>query len=105
MNDPKRHIPMPARVLLAVLAIGAVLALAGRSLAPQVPTATWLLWCAVVGCALAVVAVVGLVASLQLRQAVLRRGGTDVQWLAFSSEPEGLVWLRRAHRARNSHGE
>jgi len=105
MNDSKRQIHMPARVLLAVLAIGAVLALAGRSLAPQVPAATWLMWCAVLGCALAMVLVVGLVASLQLRQAVLRRGGTDVQWLAFSSEPEGLVWLRRAHHARTGHGE
>lgn len=86
------------RVLLAVLCMGALLFIAGRELAPRMPAATWLLWCVAAGAGLVAALLVGLVVSLQIRQLVLRRGGTDVQWLAFSSEPEGLVSLRRQTR-------
>ena len=87
------------RVLAAVLAIGLVFGIAGRSLAPSMPTTTWLLWCAGAACALLIAAIGGLMISLNLRQFVLRKGGTDVQWLAFSSDPEGLVSLRKSSRS------
>lgn len=35
-----------AKVLVAAFVVGAVLALAGRSIAPDVPLAAWVFWCA-----------------------------------------------------------
>lgn len=103
MKTTMRREATVMRVLVAVLCIGALLFIAGRDLAPGMSAATWLLWCVAAGAALAAALLVGLVVSLQIRQLVLRRGGTDVQWLAFSSDPEGLVSLRRPARSA-THG-
>jgi len=98
MGSSKANIGTAIRSLLAAAAIGTILGVAGASLAPNVPTATWLLWCAATLCGLAAVLVAAVVLGLHLRQFVLRKGGTDTQWLAFSAEPDGLVALRKPVR-------
>lgn len=103
MQNSNERVATSWRVLLAALAIGGVLAVAGRSLAPHTPTGTWLFWCAIAGGALVVAVAACLVIGLQVRQAVLRKGGTDAQWFAFSSEPEGLVSLRGQAWANPKH--
>lgn len=99
MRVLKARVSLAARGLLAVLAIGAILGVAGRSLAPSVPMSTWLLWCAVGLGALAAIVVALLVVSLQFRQWALRAGGTDAQWFWFTSEPRGLLALREQQRS------
>jgi len=103
METSREWAKASTRVLLAVLAIGGILSVAGRSLAPNTPTATWLFWCAMVGGALAVAVVACLVVGLHARQAMLRKGGTDAQWFAFTSEPEGLVTLRGPSWSNSGH--
>ena len=84
-----------AKVGLAVLLIGSIFAIAGRSMFPAVPLAAVLAYAA--GAMLALVALVSIVFFLgaSLNQVVVRAGGTDTQWLWFKSEPPGLVNLRR----------
>lgn len=90
---------LATRVILAVLGLGAVLGVAGRNLAPDVATTTWLFWCALGLGGLVLTLTVGVVITLQINQWVLRNGGTDVQWLAFPSDPKGLVALRQKPQA------
>jgi hypothetical protein len=44
--------------------------------------------------------VVAAIAWLALGQFILRKGGTDVQWLWFPGDPPGLEDLRRQARDR-----
>ena len=88
-----------AKVLLAAVLIGAVLVVAARSLVPSMPFATLLFWCAVVAGAFLLVSILWAFLTLQLGQWALRRGGTDVQWFWFKSEPKGLVALREQQRS------
>ena len=98
MGSSKANVGTAIRSLLAAAGIGTILGVVGASLAPNVPTASWLLWCAVALSGLVAVLVIAVVIGLHLRQFVLRQGGTDAQWFAFSSEPDGLVALRKHMR-------
>jgi hypothetical protein len=80
---------LAAAVLLMVLA-----GVAGSQLAPKVPLYRVLFYSFLGAAALLLIVVVATVASLTLRQFILRKGGTDTQWFWFSSEPPGLVNLR-----------
>ncbi|WP_280151129.1 hypothetical protein [Piscinibacter sp. XHJ-5] len=89
-----------AAALLAVLA-----AVAAAELAPAVPLATVLLSAlggAMVLLALLCIAVIVMGSRLQ---AILRRGGSDTQWLWFGAEPPGLARLRDRSKARRRDGQ
>jgi hypothetical protein len=87
------------RGFIAALLLAGIAALAGHNLFPDLPT--WKVTLYVLGGSAAAFAVVltATVASLQFRQFVIRKGGTDTQWFWFSSEPGGLVKLREEARA------
>lgn len=81
----------------------------GNSLVPDMPVATVVLHAFGGALIFFVIGLAATVASLQLRQLVLRTGGTDTQWFWFASEPTGLVRLRDEARIRapdhGTHGE
>ena len=89
--------PTILRGLAAAVLLAGLAAIVGQSIVPDVSTTTVVLY-GLGGAAIAFAVVLAAsVASLQFRQAVLRRGGTDPQW--FGHEPEGLVRQREAMRA------
>jgi hypothetical protein len=83
------------KVLISVVVLCGLFAVVGRDLAPGIPTATWLLYCALAALSLLGALIVFATAALTFRQFILRNGATDVQWFWFSSEPKGLVKLRQ----------
>ena len=86
------------KLLLAVAAIVALVALPLRALLPGISLGH-LVFYGVAGLAgVLVLLVVGAVCSLQFSQLILRMGGTDTQWFWFSAEPPGLVALRAGKR-------
>lgn len=79
--NARRTVRTAAKALVAAVVIAAVLALAGRHLAPRVASATWVLWCALGLLAFVVVAFFWALLDLQARHWALRRGGTEIeQW-------------------------
>lgn len=89
------HLLVSGKCLLAAVAVIALVAFPARELMPSLSlgavlwrVATWLL----LGMALLTLLAIG---SLQFSQFILRKGGTDAQWFWFSSEPRGLVALRK----------
>jgi hypothetical protein len=74
-----------AGVMLSLLAL-----LAGQSLAPDVPLLTLWLWALGGLLTLGLVFLAGTWLTLTFKQWVLRKGGTDTQWLWFTSDPPGL---------------
>ena len=83
-----------ARIVIAVALISSLLAIVGSALAPRV--SVWELLILSLGAMLAFLVVVAVVAacSMQIRQWVLRSGGTDTQWLWFSRDPPELEKMR-----------
>ena len=80
-----------AKLLAAAVVIGVVLVLAGRHIAPRVPSGTWVLWCALGLCAFVAVAFLWALIDLQARHWALRRGGTEVeQWCWRDSARSGI---------------
>lgn len=83
-----------SKLALAFVAIVALALLPARQLAPGVPLQLLVLYVAG-GVLLALVVIVALaVCWLQFAQFILRKGGTDPQWLWFYREPRGLEELR-----------
>ncbi len=66
-----------------------------RQLVPNLAPGTLVFYCASGIALLLIVIVICTILSLQFSQFILRHGGTDAQWFWFSSEPKGLVELRR----------
>lgn len=86
------------KLLVSAIAIVALVSMPARIFMPSASLVEVLLYCALgVVCFMMVLAVVT-VCSLQISQVILRLGGTDTQWFWFSSEPNGLVALRRKMR-------
>ncbi len=94
-----RRSSVVAKLLIVLVFMLTVLGFAGRSIAPSVAMATWLLWCALGVAVFLLVLGVLIVLNWQLGQWVLRNGGTDPQWFWFPSEPRGLVALREQQRS------
>ncbi len=83
------------RVALALVLLWAGAAVVAMQLMPHKPLMqSWLQLTLGAGAVLLCL-VAAAVASLTLMQWILRRGGTDTQWLWFASEPDGLVRQRR----------
>ena len=86
------------KMLLAAVLLSCLAGMAGSQLAPNVPLVTVLLYSVVGAMVVFFVLVVATIATLTFAQFILRKGGTDVQWFWFQSEPEGLVELRAQAR-------
>lgn len=84
-----------AKVLLAGILMGAVLWVAGRSLAPSMPLRTLLLCLLVVVGAFVGVSGLWAALNLHLRRWIVRHGGTGPQVFWFNSKPRGPAALRK----------
>jgi hypothetical protein len=100
MLEPRSIAKVALKVLLAAVLIGAVFGIAGRSLAPSMPLATWLLWCSAVVGAFLVVSVLWAAVNLYLRQWVVRHGGRGPQVFWFNYGREDSVTRAEAAAAR-----
>jgi len=81
-----------ARALVAAVVVAAVLALAGRHIAPGVPSAIWVLWCALGLLAFVAVAFLWALVDLQARHWALRKGGTEIeQWCWRDSQRDDVA--------------
>jgi hypothetical protein len=87
------------RGCIAVVLLAGLAAFVGNSIFPGIPTWTAVLYALVGGVGAFAVVLAVTVGSLQFRQFVMRKGGTDAQWFWFSSEPEGLLKLREEARS------
>lgn len=86
------------KTLLATVLLAALAGVAGSQLAPKVPLQWVLIYSALGAAALLLVLVIATVVTLTVTQFILRKGGTDTQWLWFSAEPRGLEHLRAQAR-------
>ncbi len=82
------------KLLTATALLVGLIVFAANDLVPDVPYAQLFAYI-LLGAAVLAVNLVGLsVIYLNIQQWVLRKGGTDVAWFWFSSEPKGLAALR-----------
>ena len=86
------------KALLATVLLAALAGVAGSQLAPKVPLQWVLIYSALGAAAILLVLALAAVVTLTVMQFILRKGGTDTQWLWFSTEPRGLVHLRAQAR-------
>jgi hypothetical protein len=97
--------PLLWKLPLAAASLAALAALAASELAPGVPLATVLLYALLGAAVLLVLLALAAIAMATQMQAILRRGGSDTQWLWFRDEPAGLRRLRERLGARRRDGE
>ena len=83
------------KLLLAALSLLALVALPARELMPTVSLGLLLLYVAAGVVGVLALLTLAAICSLQFAQFILRIGGSDPQWFWFSSEPRGLVALRK----------
>lgn len=89
--------PLALRIFLAFLAIGALLLLAARELAPHLAWWQVGLWAGALALAVLAAVLAYVMVAGPLRQWLLRHGATDTQWLWFTEDPKGLERGKR-HR-------
>jgi len=90
--------PLVWKIPLAALALGALAAVAAKSVVPDMPLPTALWYAAIGALALFVILVVWSVIAATLMQRILKQGGTDPDWFWFNGEPPGLQQLRQGAR-------
>ena len=84
-----------AKLLTAAALLVGLIVFAAKDLVPDMPYAQLFAYI-LLGAAVLAVNLVGLtVIYLNIQQWVLRKGGTDVAWFWFSSEPKGLAAMRQ----------
>lgn len=95
MTVSKFHAAGLIKAGVAIVSLGALALLFVSQWLPQAPLPTLALYA--LGGTLVLLAAGGglLLASLSLRQFILRRGGTDTAWFWFKGEPPGLERLRK----------
>lgn len=98
MSLSKFSTQVALKTLLATVLLAALAGVAGSQLAPKVPLQWVLIYSALGAAALLLVLALATVVTLTVMQFILRKGGTDTQWLWFSAEPPGLVHLRAQAR-------
>jgi hypothetical protein len=89
-----------AKVVLATVLLAALVGVAGAQIVPGWSLVRVLLSSVLGAVVLVAVLIVAAIAWLALGQFILRKGGTDVQWLWFPGDPPGLEGLRRQARDR-----
>ena len=89
-----------AKLVLAAILLMALAGVAGSQMAPKMALFDVLLYSGALALGLFALLLVVSVVSLTLYQFILRKGGTDPQWLWFRSEPPGLVALRAQSKDR-----
>jgi hypothetical protein len=93
--SPRNTFIMMAKLLTATALLVGLIVFAANDLVPDVPYVQLFAYI-LLGAAVLAVNLVGLsVIYLNIQQWVLRKGGTDVAWFWFSSEPKGLAALRQ----------
>ena len=98
---PTRFDPrFAAKVVLATVLLAALAGVAGSQIVPGWSLVRVLLSSALGAAVLVAALIVAAIAWLVLGQFILRKGGTDVQWLWFPGDPPGLEDLRRQARDR-----
>lgn len=102
MPYPRFNQYLFVKSLVAAAALAALAGVAGTQLVPDLPLSSVLLYSAFGAATLLAILTAGIIASFTLWQFVLRKGGTDTQWLWFSSEPAGLQQLRQRQAARTN---
>ena len=100
MPGPRVNLRFLAKVVLATLLLGALVSVAGAQIVPGWSLVRVLLSSALGAAVLVAALIVAAIAWLVLGQFILRKGGTDVQWLWFPGDPPGLEDLRRQARDR-----
>jgi hypothetical protein len=75
---------------VAAIALSLLALLGGKNLAPEMPLLTVWLWALGGLVTLALLLLAGTWLTLSFWQWVLRKGGTDTQWLWFAADPPGL---------------
>ncbi|OGB29134.1 MAG: hypothetical protein A3F78_15225 [Burkholderiales bacterium RIFCSPLOWO2_12_FULL_61_40] len=106
MSLSKVNKQVALKTLLATVLLVALAGVAGAQLAPEVPLQWVLIYSALGAAALLLVLAIATVVTLTVMQFILRKGGTDTQWLWFSAEPRGLVHLRaQASEAQTKAGK
>jgi hypothetical protein len=93
--SPRNTFIVMAKLLTATALLVGLIVFAANDLVPDVPYVQLFVYI-LLGAAVLAVNLVGLsVIYLNIQQWVLRKGGTDVAWFWFSSEPKGLAALRQ----------
>jgi hypothetical protein len=93
--SPRNTFIVMAKLLTASALLVGLIVFAANDLVPDVPYVQLFAYI-LLGAAVLAVNLVGLsVIYLNIQQWVLRKGGTDVAWFWFSSEPKGLAALRQ----------
>jgi len=100
MPDLRVKFRFVAKVVLATLLLGVLAGVAGSQIVPGWSLVRVLVSSALGAAVLVTALVVAAIAWLALGQFILRKGGTDVQWLWFPGDPPGLEGLRRRARDR-----
>ena len=94
-NDRILGLGLAPRIALAVALLWAGAAVVAMQLQPHKPLLQSWLQIVLGAGAVLVCLIAATLATLSLMQWILRRGGTDTQWLWFASDPPGLVRPRR----------
>lgn len=98
MNKSGFNLIFLAKLMLAAAAIVTLIAIPARQMMPGLALTELVLYCTAGLAGILMLIVLFAVCRLQLAQYILRKGGTDVQWLWFSGEPRGLAALRKGQR-------
>lgn len=100
MQVPRLAMVFAAKVVLAVVLLGAFAAYVGSQLAPNTPTYLVLTWVAV-AVIVALAFLIGFVAvGGSWNQTMLKAGATDSQWFWFNADPPGLEKMRAQLKAQ-----
>lgn len=105
MQVPRSAIVFAAKVVLAVLLLGAFAAYVGSQLATKTPTYVVLTWVGVAAL-VALAFLIGFVAvGGSWNRMMLKAGATDAQWFWFNADPPGLEEMRAQLKAQEERKE
>ena len=95
LNINRSNIKNVAKLIFGLALLVGLVVVAAQDLAPNISYVKLFAYIFLGLAALAVILVGLSVIYLNIYQWVLRKGGTDTAWFWFSSEPEGLMAVRK----------